>query len=971
MSRVRIVSGASLSVLALLAIPLSVSASAGVQISAVPIQFEAVRSYGDSVSSHFPDIGDFNHDGKPEVISSIQNADGTFATLAGGSIGLGAVDQFPVQDPAKTFRIADFNGDGLDDILQIPYGSCSGDTRYHTRIFLNVGNGAFREDAAFTNLGLRGRGETVLVADFNNDGNLDIFIPFYNRSDTPATCSGFSGNPLALSNHLLRNDSTPGTLKFTDVTVGSGVTVPLDELDADGQVPIGPAEGAQAADVDGDGLIDFLAGQRLYRNVGNLRFEDYTAAAGLPAPSWKNFEEGAKFIDWNNDGRLDIVSNDQRGAGVVNGNQNLGHIHLYEQAAACAPGVAMCFREVTTAPDGAPIVSIASGGSQVALALCESFGMWGYDINNDGYEDLIASGTADISLSTCGASAHPWRVLLNKRGQGGGFQVANDDVLFREQLASGALGANRVYGGPLHIAFADFDTDGRPDMAVYGAPVMSADFSRMIAFNRSPAIGTSFSVIVQDAAGRRTQQGRVIRATKVGVANVPVISRMVDGGSGYLTSSEYPVMVGTPDSSPYRVEVTLPNASGQPVVVAATARSGEIVTITKPDGAHPGGQVDVRGRSQATVLSTDVTRYAGTAPTRLLDTRPTSLMGYSGDKPDAGATVVLNVGAAPSPAVGPTAAALNITATDANGGFVTVYPCDQPRPTASSLNLTPGLTAANLVLTKLSRSGTVCIYTDQGTHLIADLQGFYRQGSRYVAMQPERLLDTRPGAPIGYDGEKPGDGATVTVTVGGAGGKVPLNNNGVVLNVTGTEADAGFVTAYPCDAPRPTASNLNFTPDSTRPNLVIVKASSSGTVCLFTEHPAHLLADLVGYFPAGDEFTTTQPTRVLDTRPGSPLGYNGPRPVAGQTVRARVTGFGLAPAGTRQVVVNVTATDADGGFLTVYPCGEPIPTASNLNLVPGDTRPNLAIASVVGGEVCIFTDSASHLIVDLSGWYRL
>ena len=422
MTRRRTVSVASLSVLAFLAVPLSASEEARAEISAAPIQFEAVRSYGESVSSHFPDIGDFNHDGKPDVISSIQNADGNFTTLAGAAIGLGPVDQFPVQDPAKTFRIADFNGDGLDDILQIPYGECSGDTRYHARIFLNVGNGTFREDAAFTNLGLRGRGETALTADFNNDGKLDIFIPFYNRSDDPAKCSAFGSDPSATSNHLLRNDSTPGTLKFTDVTPGSGVTVPLNELDADGQSQVGPAEGAQAADVNGDGLIDFLAGQRLYRNLGSFRFEDDTAAAGLPVPSWKNFEEGAKFIDWNNDGRLDIVSNAQRGAGVVNGNQNLGQIHLYEQASACAPGLAMCFSEVTTGPDGAPIMSTASGGNRVSLTLCDAFGMWGYDINNDGYEDLIVSGTADASLSTCGTSAHTteqaragWRVPGRQR----------------------------------------------------------------------------------------------------------------------------------------------------------------------------------------------------------------------------------------------------------------------------------------------------------------------------------------------------------------------------------------------------------------------------------------------------------------------------------------------------------------------------------------------------------------------------
>jgi hypothetical protein len=973
MAHSRTVGGVALLVIASLGISLSVVSPAQAE-ALPPLQFEAIRSYGASVTSHFPAVGDFNNDGRPEPISSLQNADGTFTTLDGNSIGLASVDQAGVVDPAKTFRIADFNGDGLDDILQIPYGSCSGDTRYRTRIFVNAGNGTFREDSGFTSLGLRGRGETALAADFNNDGKLDIYIPFYNRSDDPAACSGFPSTSAATSNRLLRNDSTGGVLRFTDVTPGSGVTVPLNELDPDGSASVGPAEGAQAADVNGDGLIDMLAGQRLLRNTGDFHFVDYTTTAGLPIPQWKNFEEGAKFIDWNNDGRLDIVSNAQRGAGLVNGNQNVGRIVLYEQNASCAAGVVMCFSERSTAPDGAPIFSIDAGGARASLTLCESAGLWGADINNDGYEDLVVAGTADVAWSVCGSAAHTWRVLLNRGAQGGGFRVANSDVLFREELSPGVLAGGRVFGGSLHVSFSDFDRDGRPDMTVYGGPTGSPDTSRMIGLNRSPNIGGSISVVMTDPSGRKSLQGRVIRATKG--AGAPVISRMVDGGSGYLTNGEYPVLVGVPDNAPYRVEVLLPNASspGQQVLVTATARAGEVVSIVQPDAGHPTGQVDVRARSLGSAAfsfaASDTTRYAGVAPVRLLDTRPTSLIGYKGDKPGPGAIIELAVGVPPSPAVAPTAAALNITATDANGGFVTVYPCDQPLPTASSLNLTPGLTAANLVVSKLSARGTVCIYTDQGTHLIADLQGFYRQGSKYVALQPQRLLDTRPGAPTGYSGPKPGDRATVTVTVAGNGSKVPLKNNGVVLNVTGTEADAGFVTAYPCDAPLPTASNLNFTAGSTRPNLVIVKASAAGTVCLYTDHPTHLLADLVGYFPDGDEFTTTQPTRVLDTRPGSPIGYFWAKPAAGETVHARVVGPGLAPVGTRQVVVNVTATDAAGGFLTIYPCGQPVPTASNLNMVPGDTRPNLVIATVVGSEVCIFTDSSSHLIVDVSGWYR-
>jgi hypothetical protein len=72
-----------------------------------------------------------------------------------------------------------------------------------------------------------------------------------------------------------------------------------------------------------------------------------------------------------------------------------------------------------------------------------------------------------------------------------------------------------------------------------------------------------------------------------------------------------------------------------------------------------------------------------------------------------------------------------------------------------------------------------------------------------------------------------------------------------VLNLAVTGARApGFITAYPCDQPRPNAANLNYQAGSTIPNAVIAKLAPDGTVCLFTLADTDLIADVNGYFPA-------------------------------------------------------------------------------------------------------------------------
>ena len=95
---------------------------------------------------------------------------------------------------------------------------------------------------------------------------------------------------------------------------------------------------------------------------------------------------------------------------------------------------------------------------------------------------------------------------------------------------------------------------------------------------------------------------------------------------------------------------------------------------------------------------------------------------------------------------------------------------------------------------------------------------------------------------------------------------------------------------------------------------------------------------------------------------------------AGRFLRIKIPGVGDVPAsGVTAVALNVTAVDPSGwGFFTVWPCGSPMPPdASHVNfLSPGAVEPNSVLALVdATGEVCVWTYAASHVLVDVNGWF--
>ncbi|HEX4983859.1 MAG TPA: hypothetical protein VFV63_19285, partial [Ilumatobacteraceae bacterium] len=100
---------------------------------------------------------------------------------------------------------------------------------------------------------------------------------------------------------------------------------------------------------------------------------------------------------------------------------------------------------------------------------------------------------------------------------------------------------------------------------------------------------------------------------------------------------------------------------------------------------------------------------------------------------------------------------------------------------------------------------------------------------------------------------------------------------------------------------------------------------------------------------------------------------------AGRFLRVRIPGVGDVPANggpgedVTAVALNVTAVDPSGwGFFTVWPCGSPMPLdASHVNfLAPGAVEPNSVLAPVdASGDVCVWTYAASHVLVDVNGWF--
>ncbi len=275
--------------------------------------------YGQGVA-----VGDFDNDGLPDLYvtgygSAIlyrNNGDGTFTDVTAKAK---VADQGEWSTSAGWF---DYDKDGWLDLVVTNYlewtpkdNTWCGERKpgyrsycapgnykgQKTALFHNNHDGTFTDVSEKSGVGLpESKGMGLVLADFNNDGWPDIAI----ANDT-------------WPNFLFQNNHD-GT--FSDVSLISGLAA-----SEDGRYEAGM--GIDAADVDGDGLLDVYITHldfelnRLYHDNGDSTFTDATYSSGIGNKAMLLSGVAAKFIDYDNDGWPDIV----QANGAMVDNVNLYH----------------------------------------------------------------------------------------------------------------------------------------------------------------------------------------------------------------------------------------------------------------------------------------------------------------------------------------------------------------------------------------------------------------------------------------------------------------------------------------------------------------------------------------------------------------------------------------------------------------------------------------------------------------------
>lgn len=203
--------------------------------------------------------------------------------------------------PGAPFNLGDYPSGGNYGSIWIDYDNdrdldmfiakCGGETARRTnQMHTNDGNGNYFENAAALNLADPMQTWSAAWGDFDNDGDMDVFV------------GASSGAHKLMRNNLIGT----GTMDFTDITAGSGISV----LTSNSIETV-------TFDFDNDGNLDLVSGGNILFGNGDMTFNVYTNVFG---------GSGA-FGDLNNDGYIDAFNNGTLYLNNADTNNNWIKIH--------------------------------------------------------------------------------------------------------------------------------------------------------------------------------------------------------------------------------------------------------------------------------------------------------------------------------------------------------------------------------------------------------------------------------------------------------------------------------------------------------------------------------------------------------------------------------------------------------------------------------------------------------------------
>ena len=389
--------------------------------------------------------GDYDNDGDADVylnnygpnVLYRNNGDGTFTDVTkyagvgnGDRVGAGAC-------------FLDMDGDGDLDLFvsnylkfspadHVPH-SKKGFGQYGTPLdypaepdtmYRNNSDGTFTDVSAMCGIAEHpGTGMGTVCADYDNDGDTDIFV----ANDV-------------MGNFLFKND---GTGSFEEVGLGAGVA-----YDYYGREQA--SMGANCGDYDNDGLLDFFVTSytqelaTLYHNLGDGLFEDATLTSGAGVGTLNDVTWGGGLIDFDNDGDRDIFI----AAGHVQDNvENYDNRTSYRQ------------RNIVQMNTGKGRFTNVSGNCGNGLEVTLTGRGAGFDdMDNDGDVDAIvlnARARPPILRNDSSPAGHWLKVRLegvktNRQGVGARVKVIAGDLILADEAHSGR-GYQSHFGTWLHF----------------------------------------------------------------------------------------------------------------------------------------------------------------------------------------------------------------------------------------------------------------------------------------------------------------------------------------------------------------------------------------------------------------------------------------------------------------------------------------------------------------------------------------